>query len=58
MLMSMRCQFEFLKKERLYVKFMKEGQNRGFHPSLRKLSIKSSRARRVLESVLKLGWNF
>ena len=39
----------------LSVKFLKEGFNRGFDPSLRKLSIKSLLARNVSESVLRVG---
>jgi len=42
----------------LYVKSLKEGRNYGFDPSLRKLSNKTSLACRVLEHVLKVGWNF
>ena len=34
---------------------LKEGHNRGFDPSLRKLLIKSSSAHRVLKSILKVG---
>ena len=40
------------------IKSLKEGQNRGFGPFLRKFSIKSRLARRVLEPILKVGWNY
>ena len=39
----------------LSVKSFKEGCNRGSDPSLRKLSVKSSLARRVSEPILKVG---
>ena len=40
------------------IKSLKEGQNHGFDPSLRKLSIKSLLARRVLELLFKVGETF
>ena len=45
-------------KMKLSVKFLKEARNHGFDPSLRGNSMKNSLARCVLESILKLGWNF
>jgi hypothetical protein len=39
----------------LFVTFLKEGQNRGFDPSVRGLPL---RAHRALEPILKVGWNF
>jgi hypothetical protein len=39
------------------VKFMKEGQNRGFHPSFEKLPIKDSSISRVLEPILEVERN-
>ena len=42
----------------LSVKSLKKGPNRGFDPSLRKVSIKSSLAHHVLELIVKVGWNF
>ena len=38
----------------LYVKSLKEGRKRGFDPSLRKHSIKSSLARHTLEPIFKV----
>ena len=37
---------------------LKEGQNRVFDPSMRKLSIKSPLACSLLEPILKVWWNF
>ena len=42
----------------LSIKSLKEGSNRGFDPSLRKLFIKSFLARCMLEPILKIGANF
>ena len=42
----------------LSVKSTKEGRTRGFDPSLRKLSIKSSLACCALDPILKVGCNF
>ena len=42
----------------LSVKSLEEGQICGFDPSWRKFSITSSLACRVLEPILKVGWNF
>ena len=39
----------------LSIKSFEEGQNCGFDPSLRKLSIKSSLACHVFEPILKVG---
>lgn len=42
----------------LVCKVSQRGTSHGFNPSLRKRSIKSSSARRVSKSILKLGWSF
>ena len=41
----------------LFVKPLKEGQNLGFDPFWRKLSIKTSLTCHVLKAILKVGWN-
>ena len=43
---------------KVFVKSLKERWSRGSDPSLRKLSIKSPLARRVLEPILKVGCKF
>ena len=43
---------------KLPIKSLKVGQNYGFDPSLRKLSIKSSLASHVLETISKVGVKF
>ena len=44
-----------LRRIELFTKFLKEGENRGFDPSLRVFSIKSSLACCVLEPTLIIG---